>query len=70
MGGVRQLLCRGRTDRCRHHLCYAKLVEHTENDAFWGDGGDGGGRNELGRVLMAVRERLRSERDDQAGADS
>ena len=39
----------------------AKLVEHTENDAFWGDGGDGSGRNELGRILMAVRDRLRSE---------
>ncbi len=39
----------------------AKLIEHTENDDFWGDGGDGSGRNELGRVLMAVRERLREE---------
>jgi ribA/ribD-fused uncharacterized protein len=39
----------------------AKLVEHTENDDFWGDGGDGKGRNELGRILMAVRERLRDE---------
>lgn len=37
----------------------ARLVEHTENDDFWGDGGDGSGRNELGRVLMAVRARLR-----------
>jgi len=37
----------------------AKLVEHTDNDDFWGDGGDGSGRNELGRVLMAVRESLR-----------
>lgn len=39
----------------------AKLVEQTENDDFWGDGGDGSGRNELGRLLMALRERLRSE---------
>lgn len=39
----------------------AKLIEHTENDDYWGDGGDGRGRNELGRILMAVRERLRSE---------
>ena len=37
----------------------AKLVEHTENDDFWGDGGDGSGRNELGRILMAVRAALR-----------
>ncbi len=41
----------------------AALIEHTENDDFWGDGGDGTGRNELGRILMAVRERLR--KDDQ-----
>jgi ribA/ribD-fused uncharacterized protein len=38
----------------------AKLVEHTDNDDFWGDGGDGSGRNELGRILMAVREALRA----------
>ena len=40
----------------------AKLVEHTENDEFWGDGGDGSGRNELGRILMAVRTALAGER--------
>jgi len=39
----------------------AKLVETTDNDAFWGDGGDGSGRNELGRILMAVRDVLREE---------
>jgi N-glycosidase YbiA len=39
----------------------AKLVEHSEDDDFWGDGGDGRGRNELGRILMAVRELLRQE---------
>ncbi len=39
----------------------AKLIEHTTNDNFWGDGGDGSGRNELGRCLMAVREALRAE---------
>jgi ribA/ribD-fused uncharacterized protein len=39
----------------------AKLVEHTENDDYWGDGGDGAGRNELGRILMAVRDALRGE---------
>jgi ribA/ribD-fused uncharacterized protein len=37
----------------------ATLVEHTENDDFWGDGGDGSGRNMLGRVLMEVRAELR-----------
>jgi ribA/ribD-fused uncharacterized protein len=38
----------------------ALLVEHTNNDAYWGDGGDGSGKNMLGQVLMRVRERLRS----------
>ncbi len=36
----------------------AKLVEHTENDSYWGDGGDGKGRNMLGRLLMDVRGTL------------
>lgn len=38
----------------------ARIVEHTENDAYWGDGGDGGGKNKLGQVLMSVREELRT----------
>jgi len=33
-----------------------KLVEHTTNDSYWGDGGDGTGRNQLGITLMKVRE--------------
>lgn len=37
----------------------AKLVEHTENDAYWGDGGDGSGSNMLGRLLMELRSELR-----------
>ena len=40
----------------------AKLVEHTENDAYWGDGGDGSGKNMLGQILMAVRAELAAER--------
>ena len=39
----------------------AKLVEHTANDSYWGDGGDGSGRNMLGILLMEVREQLRGE---------
>lgn len=38
-----------------------KLIEHTENDSYWGDGGDGSGKNRLGHILMHVREQLRSE---------
>jgi ribA/ribD-fused uncharacterized protein len=37
----------------------AKLVEHTDNDSYWGDGGDGSGKNMLGRILMEIREELR-----------
>jgi len=37
----------------------AALVEHTENDAYWGDGGDGSGKNRLGEIPMRVREELR-----------
>lgn len=40
----------------------AKLVEHTDDDAFWGDGGDGSGKNMLGRILMDVRAELAKER--------
>ena len=36
----------------------ALLVEHTVNDRYWGDGGDGSGKNKLGRILMSVREQL------------
>jgi len=37
-----------------------KIIEHTENDSYWGDGGDGSGRNMLGRILMEVRASLRT----------
>ena len=37
------------------------LVEHTENDNYWGDGADGSGRNMLGRILMSVRDELRQQ---------
>lgn len=37
----------------------ARLVEHTENDSYWGDGGDGSGMNMLGQILMRVREEIR-----------
>lgn len=39
----------------------AKLVEHTENDDYWGDGGDGSGQNMLGRILMQLRSEIRSQ---------
>lgn len=39
----------------------AKIIEHTANDNYWGDGGDGKGKNMLGRILMDVRAKLREE---------
>ncbi len=36
----------------------ATLIEHTPRDAYWGDGGDGSGKNMLGRILMEVRRSL------------
>lgn len=37
----------------------AELIEHTTNDNYWADGGDGSGKNMLGKILMEVREELR-----------
>ncbi|CDW75023.1 swarming motility protein ybia [Stylonychia lemnae] len=34
------------------------IVEHTEDDSFWGDGGDSTGQNMLGKLLMEVRDEL------------
>ena len=42
----------------------ATIVEHTTNDRFWGDGGDGSGKNWLGRILMEIRSELRNKNDD------
>lgn len=38
----------------------AKLIEHTENDDYWGDGGNGKGRNVLGSILVEVRAKLKT----------
>jgi ribA/ribD-fused uncharacterized protein len=37
-----------------------ELIEHTKNDSYWGDGGDGSGSNKLGLFLMQVRQELRA----------
>lgn len=37
----------------------AELIEHTKNDSYWGDGGDGTGKNRLGQLLMELRAELR-----------
>lgn len=35
-----------------------RLVEHTKRDAYWGDAGDGSGKNRLGELLMELRAQL------------
>jgi ribA/ribD-fused uncharacterized protein len=37
----------------------AVLVDHTSRDRYWGDGGDGTGKNRLGQLLMEIRDRMR-----------
>lgn len=37
------------------------LAEHTRNDKYWGDGGDGSGKNMLGKLLMELRSQFLSE---------
>lgn len=43
------------------HTGDAELIEHTKNDRYWADGGDGTGKNRLGQLLMELRTRLRTE---------
>jgi ribA/ribD-fused uncharacterized protein len=40
----------------------AELIENTKNDGYWGNKGDGTGKNMLGKILMKVREELQSNR--------
>jgi len=50
-------------DRIRRMLLAtgkAQIIEHTKNDFYWADGGDGSGRNRLGEILMQVRTELQA----------
>lgn len=38
----------------------ADIIEHTVNDSYWADGGDGSGKNMLGKILMEIREEWRA----------
>lgn len=40
----------------------AEIIEDSPRDAYWGCGPDRQGLNHLGKILMAVRSRLRRER--------
>jgi ribA/ribD-fused uncharacterized protein len=35
---------------------FRPLIQHTRADDFWGNGGDGSGKNRLGKALMKLRE--------------
>ena len=48
----------------------APLIEHTKNDSYWGDGGDGRGQNMLGRILMEIRSELKGEAEQCASTHS
>jgi hypothetical protein len=50
-------------DLCAQLLatCDAWLAEHTTRDRYWGDGGDGSGQNQLGRLLMQIRSKLKTQ---------
>jgi len=39
----------------------AHIVEHTASDHYWGDGGDGSGKNQLGITIMKVRDALKNQ---------
>ena len=34
------------------------IVQHSPDNDYWGDGGDGTGKNKLGKILMKVRKEL------------
>ncbi|CAJ0846059.1 6236_t:CDS:2 [Entrophospora sp. SA101] len=38
--------------------CGAEIIEHTSNDRYWGDGGNGEGLNRLGQLLKEVRSEI------------
>ena len=41
----------------------AEIIEHTVKDRYWADGGDGSGKNMLGKILMVLREVRRRKRN-------
>ncbi len=49
-------------NECRKLLLQTRdalLIEHTKNDSYWADGGDGKGKNRLGVLLMELRDELK-----------
>jgi ribA/ribD-fused uncharacterized protein len=63
---MRQALCAKFTQRSTLRSLLlstgsAELIEHTTNDRYWADGGDGSGKNRLGQLLMELRDQLQNE---------
>ncbi|MEW8092986.1 MAG: NADAR family protein [Candidatus Thiodiazotropha endolucinida] len=65
------IMTRGIYIKCRSHPEAAeallatneqKIIENSQFDYYWGCGRDGRGHNTFGKILMAVREKLREER--------
>jgi ribA/ribD-fused uncharacterized protein len=51
----------GQNEDLKKYLLETKgytLIEHTKNDSYWGDGGNGKGKNRLGILLMKLRKEL------------
>ena len=40
------------------------IVYHKRSDDYWGDGGDGSGENQLGKMLMQLRKLFRKGASD------
>jgi len=47
-----------------------KLVEHSPYDSYWGDGGDGKGKNRLGVLLVKLRSELQKGQKGKKGASN
>lgn len=70
------IMTRGIYIKCRTHTEAAnaliatdekKIIENSQFDYFWGCGRDGRGHNTFGKVLMAVRDKLRQEMSGSEG---
>lgn len=55
-------------EKCKQHTDVKEALVNSENfvivkhqkDPFWGDGLDGSGRNEMGKIWMKIRKELQS----------
>ena len=40
-----------------------ELIEHSPHDSYWGDGGNGTGKNRLGVLLLKLRKEMKAKKD-------